>query len=436
MMKSVRAAVLSGVLASACVLSAAGTVMPSRTRWFEDARFGLFIHWGLYSIPAKGEWAFARFNWKPGEFESLTNRFTGVNYNPRQWARLAKGAGMRYAVLTTRHHDGFCLFDSRFTGYKSTASAYGRDAVREFVEAFRAEGLRVGFYHSLPDWTHPGYADPESPEGILHGKVHVPAPEQHAAFKKLLHSHIRQLMSDYGKIDLLFLDYTSRHKAGVDYFDREAILKIVYECQPDILVNDRLTYEKNISRMFDYYTPEVCVPPRPQVVNGRRVAWETCATMNDHWGYFKGDENWKPLEAIVAGLVGCVSRGGNLLLNIGPDGTGALPPASIERLKSLGEWFAVNGESIYGCGGCDLTPPFGCAYTGKGNVIYCHYLQPPIGDTILPGLFGRVKSAVCLRTGEEVPLTNEWGRELLVATDQRLRTRGLKAADVLKIELK
>lgn len=407
-----------------------------RTDWFREARFGLFIHWGLFSVPARGEWIYARHPWKKGEYEALAKTWNPTNYNPRQLARLAKRAGMRYGVFTTRHHDGFCMFDSRFTDFKITNTPYGKDAVREYVEAFRAEGLKVGFYHSLPDWRHPGYSDPESPDGIQGRPLHKPTPEEHAAFKELVRNHVRQLLTEYGKVDLLFLDYTSKYKQEGDYFDRAKILEIAYECQPGIIVNDRLSFWKDNVCDFDYYTPEICIPSGPLRVKGREVAWETCATINGSWGYRAGDNAWKTPEALAAGLVGCVSRNGNLLLNVGPMADGALPAPSVERLDALGDWYAANGESVLGCGKSDFAPPFGCAYTQKGNILYCHLLQPPLGDVILPGLKGRVAEMKLLRTGEKVECVDDWGFELLKKDDQRIRPpKNMKAGDVIRIEL-
>lgn len=407
-----------------------------RGKWFRDARFGMFIHWGIYSIPAKGEWTYATDPYEPGEYEGYAKVFNPTSYDPTAWAKLAKAAGMKYAVLTSRHHDGFCMFDSHFTDYKITKTPYGKDAVKMFVEAFRAEGIKVGFYHSLPDWTHPGYADKESPEYIKFKKLHVPSPEQHQALKDLIFNHVKQLMSEYGKIDILFLDYTSQFKADQDFFDRERILSMVYANQPDIIVNDRLSYWKDNCRDFDYYTPEICVPNQPQQVKGRAVMWETCATMNDHWGYAKDDNNWKTPEALVAGLVGCVAQNGNLLLNVGPTEKGVIPSQSVERLRELADWYATNGESVTGCGKSQFRPPFGCVYTQNGKSLYCHFLQPPLGDTILPDLKSRIAKMKLLRTGDEVQEVNNWGFELLKPDEQRIRTRGLKAGDVIKIELK
>ena len=422
-----------------CVQAVENRPLSERGAWFRNARFGMFIHWGIYSLPAKGEWSYCCDTYSPGEYEDYAKKFNPVNYNPREWAKLAKAAGMKYAVLTSRHHDGFCMFDSHFTDYKITKTPYGKDVVREFLEAFRAEGLKVGLYHSLPDWTHPGYADTESPECMREGGVevpHVPTAEQYNAFTNLVYSHINQLTTEYGKLDLLFLDYTSKTKANLDYFGRDRILEMVYRNQPDILVNDRLSYFKDNCPDFDYYTPEICVPNQPQVVKGREVMWETCATMNDHWGYCREDENWKTPEAVVAGLIGCVSRNGNLLLNVGPTELGEIPKGSANVLRALAEWNKTNGESVTGCGKSEFQPPHGCVYTQKGNSLYCHFLQTPLGDTILPQLKGKIARATLLRTGEEIELVNRWGFELLKPDEQRIRTRGVLPGDVVRMDLR
>ncbi len=406
-----------------------------RTAWFEDARFGLFIHWGIYSIPGRGEWTYATDDWKPGEYESLAGQFNPTNYNPRKWARLAKAAGMKYVVFTTRHHDGFCMFDSHFSDYKITKTPYGKDTLRMLVDAFRAEGLRIGFYHSLPDWTHPGYADLETPIGIKTGKVAPYDAAKHEKFKRLVYNHVNQLTTENGKIDLMFFDFTSKFKDGVDYFDRDALIALCRRNQPDMLINDRLAYFKDRAPDFDYYTPEVAVPSAAPIVRGTERPWETCATMNDHWGYARDDHNFKSVETLVAGLVGCVSRNGNLLLNVGPTELGEFPPESVACLEGLADWYASNGESITGCGKSDLTPPFGCAYTQKGSSLYCHVLVPPMGDLILPGLDGRTARLTMLRTGEPVETIDFWGFETLRLGDLRIRAKGLRVGDVVKIEL-
>lgn len=253
------------------------------------------------------------------------HQFDPVKYDPAEWAKLAKEAGMKYVVLTTRHHDGFCMFDSHFTDYKITNTPYGKDVTRMLADAFRAEGLRVGFYHSLPDWTHPGWSDQESPEYMKHNTMHEVSEAAHKEYLDLLYNHLNQLTTEYGKLDLLFLDYTSKYKADEDYYDRERMLNMIYKNQPDILVDDRLSFFKENVRDFDYYTPEICVPNQPVQVKGREVVWETCGTMNDHWAYCGTDHNYKSVEALTAGMMGCVSQNGNLLLNIGPTPEGTFP---------------------------------------------------------------------------------------------------------------
>ena len=407
-----------------------------RDAWFRDARFGLFIHWGIYSIPAKGEWGFARGVMPPDEYKGLVKSFNPTNYNPVVWARLAKAAGMKYVVFTTRHHDGFCMFDSHFTDYKITNTPYGKDVLRMLVDAFRAEGLRIGFYHSLPDWTHDGYVDLETPEGIRTGKCGPYDPARHAALRELVRNHVNQLTTEYGKVDLMFFDYVSKYKAEEDYFDRAALIDICRRNQPDMLVNDRLSYFKDGDAPdYDYYTPEVAVPNRPPLVRGTLRTWETCATMNDHWGYARDDHNFKSVETIVAGLVGCVSRGGNLLLNVGPTEFGEFPPESVACLQGLADWFAANGEAVTGCGPSEYAAPFGCAYTQKGDALYLNVLVPPMGDLLIPGLRGKVRSATLLRTGEAVPQTHFWGFETLRPDELRLHPQGLVAGDVIRLDL-
>ena len=407
----------------------------ARTEWFKEARFGLFLHWGLYAVAGKGEWAYANFQWKKNEYESMINHFDPIDYDPDDWVKMAKEAGMKYIVLTTRHHDGFCMFDSHYTDYKITNTPYGKDVVRMFADACRKQGMRVGFYHSLPDWTHRGYADPESPEHIQYGKLHTPTPEEYLNFIDLLNNHIRQLLSEYGKIDLLFLDYTSQYKADTDYFQREKLLEMIYRLQPEILVNDRLSFYKENAPDFDYYTPEVCVPNQPLTVKGRDVPWETCASMNDHWGYFTGDNNYKSVTSIIANLLGCVAKNGNLLLNIGPDQFGKFPAGAVENLKLLAEWIKANGEAVHGCSQAEYTPPFGCVYTQKGNVLYCSFLVQPAGDVILPQLRNKIKKITLLRTGTEIEMINNWGWELLKEDEQRIRPKQVQVSDVIKIEL-
>jgi len=407
-----------------------------KSEWFVKARFGLFLHWGIYAIPARGEWTYAADKWPPGEYEGNMHKFNPVDFDPAEWACLAKKAGMRYVVFTTRHHDGFCMFDSHYTDYKITNSPYGKDITRMLVEAFRAEGLRTGFYHSLPDWRHPGWSDQESPEYIQNKTMHEVSVSAHREYLDLLNRHVEQLMTEYGKIDLLFLDYTSQYKAHEDYYDRERLLTMIYRHQPEIIVDDRLAYYKDDVRDFDYYTPEICVPNQPQRVKGKEVVWETCCTMNDNWGYCSTDFNFKPVTTLTGGLMGCVAQNGNLLLNIGPDAKGNFPAMAVQRLHELAEWYLANGEAVSGAGKAEFKPPFAGCYTQKGKNLYLYFLQQPMGDVILPELKGKIDHMTLLRTGETIEQVNNWGFELLRPDEQRIRPRKVKAGDVLKMVLK
>ena len=407
-----------------------------RTDWFTNARFGMFIHWGIYAVPGRGEWTYANDVWLPGEYEALAKKFDPVNFDPEEWANLAKNAGMKYVVFTTKHHDGFCMFDSHYTDYKVTNTPYGKDVTGMLVEAFRTAGLKIGFYHSLPDWTHPGYADWESPEGYHKKELHTPTAEEYRDFLDYLYNNVEQLMTEYGKIDLLFFDYTSKYKDNTDYFDRNRLLKMIYKHQPEIIVNDRLSFSKENVCDFDYYTPEITVMNQAPTVKGRPVIWESCATMNSSWGYNKNDNAYKDVAAICGGLFGCVSQNGNLLLNAGPQPDGRLTCQTVKILQELAQWFKVNGEAITGCGKSEYTPPYGLYYTQKEKTVYAYVAIPPMGDIILPQLNGKATSVTLLRDNSNAEFITHWGYELLRQDEIRIRHNKLQRNDVLKIEIK
>ena len=284
----------------------------------------------------------------------------------------------------------------------------------------------------MPDYEN---IDPESPEFYRTKTIHTPTDAEYRSFLDYLYNSVEQLMTGYGRIDLLFFDYTSKYKDGTDYFERERLLEMIYRHQPDILVNDRLAFSKEHVCDFDYYTPEVTVMNQPPSVKGRPVLWESCATMNDHWGYCEGDENYKSLSTLVCGLLGCVSQNGNLLLNVGPKPDGSLPDMTIAKLEELARWFADNGEAVTGCGKAEYAAPFGLCYTRKGKNIYAGVLTAPMGDIILPQLKGKVREITLLKNGSKASLIDFWGFELLKSDDLRIRMRGLAPGDVLKIEL-
>ena len=328
-----------------------------RMTWWREARFGMFIHWGLYSIPAgvwKGQEVTGLSCWNPStlriptaEWSALSRQFNPVKYQPRDWAKLAKSAGMKYAVITVKHHDGFCLFDSKLTDFTAMHCPAHRDLIREWVEAFRGEGLRVGFYYSLIDWHHPQYpvaGDPFHPE---RDRPEVVAqPRDLNKYLEYMHSQVRELMTNYGKIDILWFDFSYEPKMHGEAWRATELMNMVRTLQPDIIVNNRLESAGEVrtgsTALGDFSTPEQKIP------GDSAVDWETCMTMNDDWGYKSFDHNWKSTETLLRNLVDICSKGGNYLLNVGPTAEGVIPQASVGRLEQIGRWMQVNGESIYG----------------------------------------------------------------------------------------
>jgi len=405
-----------------------------KMQWFRDARFGMFIHWGIYAIPAQGEWAMYRNNWDYDYYEQFAKRFNPVDFDPEYWAELAWNAGMRYVVFTTKHHDGFCMFDSKYTDFKITNTPYGRDITVELVKAFRTRGLKIGFYHSLVDWRHPHFIpDPEHPDW-KRGE-HDFSNRDIKIHREYLYNSVRQLLTEYGKIDLLFFDYTSKYKTSAEW-DAEKLLELVYSLQPEIIVNDRLTYEKGEQILWDYCTPEVAVPNRPVEINGKVYDWETCMTMNANWGYCATDKAFKSSQTILETLVKCASLNGNLLLNVGPDALGQIPAENVKIMRRLATWMQRGAESIHGTGQASFKTPYGLTYTQNGKNIYLHLFTPPMGDIILPKLNGKIKNITVLGDGSDVPIITNWGTELLGNREARIRPPlGLPPMSILKINL-
>ncbi len=369
----------------------------NKTDWFSDARFGMFIHWGIYAIPGLGEWymSFDRVSVK--DYEKYFREFNPKDFNPRQWAQLAKEAGMKYMVLTAKHHDGFCLFDSQYTDYKSTNTKAGKDFIKEYVEAVREAGLKVGIYYSLLDWHHPDYPK--------YNDMFHPMRENEAYkedkydwdnYLKYMHGQVEELCSNYGKLDLLWFDFSYGEIKGEKWKATE-LLKMVRKLQPEVLINDRFEGggSSNSSIMEgkpstisgDFTSPEQCMPTEElRNKNGERVVWELCTTINDTWGYTPSDKNYKSAEFLIRKLVECVSKSGNMILNVGPDSQGRIPKEQEKVLKQVGEWLRNNGDSIYGCEGAQLPRPEWGRYTKKGNILYAHIMEAPIGPIPITGV--------------------------------------------------
>ncbi|NLU41275.1 MAG: alpha-L-fucosidase [Firmicutes bacterium] len=384
-----------------------------RMKWFLEARFGMFIHWGLYAIPARGEWVRSHEQISVEDYQPFFNEFNPDDYDPREWARVAKDAGMKYAVLTSKQHDGFCLFDSKLTDYKATNTPARRDLVAEYVEAFRAEGLKVGFYYSLLDWHHPDYP--------AYGDAHHPM-RNNEAFKDrkhnfenyvdYLHGQVRELLTNYGRIDIMWFDFSYGNMSG-EAWRATDLVKMVRELQPHIIIDNRLggniKSEKPEIYAGDFASPEQIIPPEG-VVNekGDPIPWEACITLNDHWGYCANDLDYKSPKQVIRALVECVSKGGNLLLNVGPNARGQIPAESKEILREVGAWMRKNGASIYGCKGADRPKPEWGRYTQKGNKLYAHVLDRGIGPVNFRGLGGKIVKARLLADGSELKVRVPW----------------------------
>lgn len=384
-----------------------------RTEWFTQARFGMFIHWGLYAIPARGEWVRNRERTPSEEYVPFMDEFTAENYDPRQWAKLAKKAGMKYAVLTAKHHDGFCLYDSAYTDYKSTNAPCKRDLVREFLEAFRAEGIRVGLYFSLIDWQHPDYPH--------YGDMHHPMRDNEAFKGKThdrnnyltyMHNQVRELLTNYGHIDIMWYDFSYEGMSGADWKAQE-LMEMVRSLQPHLVVDNRLEgYGPKFGSILtgdptifagDFASPEQMIPPQG-IRNdlGDIIPWESCITLNNNWGYASSDYHYKTPKMVIRALVDCVSKNGNLLLNVGPDATGRIPKESVEILTQVGEWMERNGDSIYGCGMSDFPKPEWGRFTQKGEYLYAHVFEEQVAAVCLPGFAGKIDSMRLLSDGSEV----------------------------------
>src|ERR1700744_5234615 len=367
-----------------------------RMEWWHAAKFGMFIHFGLYSQHARHEWAMEDEAIPIGEYMPLDKQFNPKPGSQRAWAKLAKAAGMKYMVMTTKHHEGFCNFDTKLTDYCATKQGPKRDLIREYVEAARAEGLRVGFYYSLMDW-HP-------PDGARCATD----PDARKRFVAYTHGLIRELMTNYGKIDVLWYDVSwPLNREGWESDKMDAMVR---QLQPDIIVNNRNQMPG------DFSTPEQKIVAE---TNGR--AWESCMTLNDSWGYQRADDNWKSSKTVVRNLISCARDGGNYLLNIGPMPDGSIPPESVRILTEVGAWLDTNGKAIYNTDRCRAGGNTNVGYTRRGNTLYLHQhywpghtpaaewldFYRPEAVVAIGGLKAKALSARLLKTGQKIEFTQD-----------------------------
>lgn len=368
--------------------------MSLSTDWFSASRFGIFIHWGPYAVVGRGEQVLFREHLDQREYARMACAWNPKDFDARRLVRLAKAAGAKYCVFTTRHHDGYCLWDSELTDYNSVKQAPRRDFVREYVEACRTEGLAVGLYYSLADWRIPAYwlGEAKDPDGWL-------------SFREYVHGQVGELLTCYGKIDVLWFDGPWPHSAR--QWDAGGLTDKIRKWQPGILINNRLDAGAQVggceqagasASLGDFGTPE------HQIVAESNRPWESCqVTTWRLWGFARG-EHYRSAEQLLDLLCESASKGGNLLLNIGPDENGIVPVPAAENLKKLGAWLAVHGEAIYGTEAGDVSEFVTCGYqTRRENTLYLIYrFWPGNATSRLAGVATPGKRATLLSTGQSL----------------------------------
>lgn len=386
------------------------------TKWFVHDRFGMFIHWGIYSQAARHEKFQAREELPPEVYERYADTFDPDMFRPAEWAAMARDAGMKYFVITTKHHDGFCMWDTKFTDFKVTNTPAKRDLLREMVDAFRAEGIRVGFYYSLLDWHHPDFTiDQPHPMRNSPNRESLNQKRVPARYAKYMRDQLEELMTQYGKIDILWLDYSYPREVdkGREYWEREGkdrhdwesekLLALVRKHQPEIILDNRL----DLPGSEDIATPEQYLPDTGmRDSSGKPIVWEGCHTFSGSWGYYRDEHCWKSSRMCVELLIQHVSKGGNLLLNVGPTAAGYIDSRATKRLKEIGAWMKYNYRAIYGCAFApsEFTPPESCVYTYNPETrrLYLHLLSYPFKHIHLPNLAGKVKYAQLLADRSEI----------------------------------
>jgi alpha-L-fucosidase len=393
-----------------------------RLAWWTEDRFGMFIHFGLYSLPARHEWVKSHEHLTNEEYQKYFDQFDPDLYDPKKWAKSAKNAGMKYAVLTTKHHEGFCLFDSKYTDYKSVNTLASRDLVKDYVDAFRAEGLRVGFYYSLLDWHHPDYTmdnvHPQVQEDTSQANyARLNKGRDMARYRQYMCDQITELLTNYGKIDILWLDWSwgkgDRHGKGEDDWGSVELLKLIKKLQPGIIVNNRLGLDE-YSDGGDFATPEQVSSSELEKYKGK--TFETCQTFSGSWGYYRDEDTWKTQKQLLDLLISPVSNGGNLILNVGPTARGEFDYRATRALDSLGYWMHSNGKAIYGCtyapAGFKTPDSTKLTYNPTTKRLYVHlYGYPSNGKLILPGYKAKIKYARFLNDDSEI-IYAELGNDL------------------------
>ncbi len=416
----------------------------ARMQWWREARFGMFIHWGLYAIPAgewngqtnHAEWIRTTAQIPLEEYDKFVQQFNPVKFNAEEWVNLAKEAGMKYIVITSKHHDGFCLFDSKYTDFDVMSTPFQRDILKELSAACHKAGLKMCWYHSIMDWHHPDYLPRRDWE-----KDRSAEGADLDRYVRHMKNQLRELVKNYGEIGVLWFDgeweNTWNQGRGKDLYN------YVRNLQPNIIINNRVGAGRSGMEGFtqsgefagDFGTPEQQIP----ATGLPGVDWETCMTMNDHWGYNRNDHNWKSAKELIQMLADIASKGGNFLLNIGPTAEGLFPQPSIDRLKAIGQWMKVNGSAIY----ATQSSPFRYLEWGRctqqpiegGTRLFLHVFDwPKTGELVVPGIYNAAKNAYLLADADRSPLAVTRDEDALVIGLPKEAPDSINSVVVLEIE--
>jgi alpha-L-fucosidase len=408
----------------------------ARMDWWRDARFGMFIHWGVYAVPAGeyqgkqikgiGEWIMSRANIPRDEYEKFAPQFNPVRFDADAWVKIAKQAGMKYIVITSKHHDGFCLFDSPGKYDIVDATPYGKDVLKSLSQACERHGLKFCTYYSIMDWHHPSQLPAKENNGRPVWNPTRIVEGQKEAYTEYMKKHLRALIEDYNTHVLWF------DGEWPDWWtdtDGQKLYQWLLELNPELIVNNRIGsgrkgmsgFSKEGSFAGDFGTPEQEIP-----ATGVGSDWESCMTMNDTWGFKSSDKNWKSTEKLVRNLIDIASKGGNYLLNIGPKADGTFPQASIDRLHGIGDWMSVNGEALYGTSAALFRPEWG-RVTRKQGALYLHVFDWPASSKLtIPALSNKLKRASLIAAPETklqvAPTGDRWVIELPSAAPDPIAT--------------
>ncbi|HEV7992497.1 MAG TPA: alpha-L-fucosidase [Gemmatimonadaceae bacterium] len=413
----------------------------ARMAWWRDAQFGMFIHWGAYSVPAGvyhgeriggiGEWIMNSSKVPIPEYEQFVRAFNPTKYDAEQWVRTAKDAGMKYIILTSKHHDGFALFDSKVSTYDAVdAAGYHKDALKALAEAAHRQGMKFGVYYSIMDWHHP---DAQAPNAPNYNSRESKNPNFNRYVETYMKPQLRELLTQYPAIDVLWFD----GEWVADWSDDQGrqLYDWLRAIKPSLIINNRVGHSRagmqgmsaNADAPGDFGTPEQQVP----ATGLPGVDWETCMTMNDTWGFKSFDDGWKDTRTLVRTMIDAASKGGNFLLNVGPTSAGEIPPESVARLREMGKWMRVNGESIYATSASPVAAPTWGRYTSKAGRVYAHVFDWPKDHRLaLTGLTTKPRAAYLL--ADKKPLVVEQAGDGFVVTLPNVAPSSIASVVVLE----